>query len=525
MWLNNIISSPSKTFLTFCCFFIASSSFTSLFAVPAVLAVYLYGLFFVIIAAIIFFWNNRVYRFFILSFLLVVLGVWRYVVTLPDCTAQNEICSYANRRVTFVGYVSGEPAQKVDSVTYKITAQKIVISNEREKSLSQLDNGQRSLGVNPLEMTSKVVGAVSMKNRLYPSFAYGDTLEITCNLEKPISNDQGTFHYDKYLSRYGMSAICLNPIIKKIGSGSGNKALQYIFTFKNYLNNKLASLWPEPEGSLMAGILYGSKNGLPPYLTNSFSRTGVSHIIAVSGFNITIIAVVLMSLLIYFGLYRQQAFYAVIAVIVLFTIFSGLSASAVRAAVMGIVVLVGKQMGRNARIGNVLVLTVAVMQLGNPYLVLWDVGFQLSFLATLGLVYVSPFLEKFAARFTPSWLERIAEPLVTTLAAIITTFPLILYQFGTFSIIAPLVNILLLWIIPWIMLAGFLSVIGAVIFTPLGQIIAAVTHFGLAYVILVVQYFGKKSWASANIPIPFWLMTVMYSLLIIIIAKNKTKKF
>ena len=165
------------------------------------------------------------------------------------------------------------------------------------------------------------------------------------------------------------------------------------------------------------------------------------------------------------------------------------------------------------------------MQLGNPYLVLWDVGFQLSFLATLGLVYVSPLLEKYAERYTPPWLEKIAEPLTTTLSAIIATFPLILYQFGTFSIIAPLVNILLLWIIPWIMLAGFLSVIAAVIFTPLGQIVAAVTHFGLAYVILVVQFFGKKSWASTMIPIPFWLMIVMYVVLIIVIVKNKKTDF
>ena len=297
-WLNNIISSPSKTFLTFCCFFIASSSIASLFALPSTLSIYLYGLFFIIIAAVIFFWDNRIYRFFILILLLVVLGVWRYDITVPDCTTESEICSYADRRVTFVGFVSDEPAQKVDSVTYKITA-------------TTLNN-------------HKMSGAVSMKNRLYPSFAYGDTLEIICSLERPISNDQGTFHYDKYLSRYGMSAICLNPIIKKVGTGSGNKALQYIFTFKNYLNTKLSSLWPEPEGSLMAGILYGSRSGLPPYLTNSFSRTGVSHIIAVSGFNITIIAVVLMSLLIYFGLYRQQAFYAVVVVIILFTIFSGL---------------------------------------------------------------------------------------------------------------------------------------------------------------------------------------------------------
>jgi competence protein ComEC len=170
------------------------------------------------------------------------------------------------------------------------------------------------------------------------------------------------------------------------------------------------------------------------------------------------------------------------------------------------------------------VLTVAIMQLSNPYLVLWDAGFQLSFLATLGLVYVSPLLEKFAERITVSWLEKIIEPLTTTLAAIIATFPLILYQFGTFSFIAPLVNVLLLWLIPWLMLAGLVSVIGAVVFMPLGKLLAAVTHFGLAYVILVVRYFGELPWASASQSIPLWMMFVMYGGIIWVVTRNTKQK-
>ena len=129
----------------------------------------------------------------------------------------------------------------------------------------------------------------------------------------------------------------------------------------------------------MAGLLYGERSGLPLELADNFSRTGVSHIIAVSGYNISIVALALMSLFINLGLARPRAFWLVVAGIILFVIFTGAGASVVRAGIMGLIVLLAGQLGRLSRIGNVLIFTAALMLLFNPYVLIWDAGFQLSF--------------------------------------------------------------------------------------------------------------------------------------------------
>ena len=266
----------------------------------------------------------------------------------------------------------------------------------------------------------------------------------------------------------------------------------------------MAQLWPEPDSSLLGGLLYGDRNGLSKELTNNFNRVGLSHIVAVSGYNITIIATAVMSVLIFIGLYRRQAFWLAVAIIILFVIFTGASASAVRAGVMGSVFLVGQYLGRPSRAAPSLVLAAAVMILFNPYILFYDAGFQLSALATAGMIFLAE--------------DGVIK---TTVAAIVATLPLILYQFGRLSLVALPVNILVLWIIPYVMLAGFLSIVAAAIFYPLGQIIAYVTGIGLKYIIFFVNLFGDWSWSSIETKIPLWLMILMYGgIIYYVIRKN-----
>ncbi len=486
--------SKSKTFLAFCFCFIAGSAIGSLFIIPNAVAFYLYLSLFFLAAGLIIFWSKLSARFYIFCFLFLVFGLWRYAVTLPDCGNHSTLCFYNGRSVSFVGIVSDEPQQKIDGISYTVAVNDV--------------GGQM------------VTGKVLVKNRLYPVYSYGDQLSISCKLMAPETPPGSVFHYDKYLARFGIWSACGYPNLKKISSGGGNPLFCAILNFKTFLNNHVNLLWVEPEGSLMSGLLYGARSSLPAYLVDDFSRTGISHIVAVSGFNITIIAIVLMNLLIYLGFFRQRAFYVIVAVTILFVIFTGLTASAIRAAVMGIAVLTARQVGRGTRIVNVLVLTVAVMQIFNPYLLIWDVGFQLSFLALVGLVYVSPVIIKFIK--LPAIIQ---EPLAQTLSAIIATLPLMLYQFGTISLSAPLVNILILWIVPWLMLSGAVTIGVSLIFFPLGRLFAFITHFGLSYVIMIVQFFGEKSWSSALVQIPLWLMFLMYGILVYILyryAKDKS---
>lgn len=515
--IKKIIASKNKTFLAFCFSFILGAGLFSWFDWHQMDAVYLYGALFILGAAVIIFWNNKLYRFVGLCFLFFIFGAWRFLITVPNCRDPAAVCFYNDKKITLQGIIAEEPDRRIEATYYTVAA-----TNYRGRVLVKLPN--------------------------YPEYQYGERMAFSCSLKVPTNQEDSTFRYDKYLASSGVWSVCSFPSVVSAAPGPAAETvliflMRPILQFKDGIATRIERLWPEPVASFVASILYGSKAGLPAELSTNFSRTGITHIIAVSGFNVTIIATVLMSILITLGLWRRQAFWVVIAVIILFTIFSGLSASAVRAAVMGLIVLTGQYLGRLSRMGTVLIFTAAVMMLGNPYVLLWDAGFQLSFLATLGLVYVSPILSSVIARseerttkqspVRPDNLnkgiaaflsvarnDKIFEPLVSTLSAIIATTPLIMYQFGRLSLVAPLVNILVLWIIPWLMLFGFVAVVLSFIFFPLGQLVAWVGALGLWYVILVATFFGRQSWSAINFSLPWWTMLGLYTVLIYYVQKK-----
>ena len=283
--------------------------------------------------------------------------------------------------------------------------------------------------------------------------------------------------------------------------------MRTILAMKNNIAEKVNLLWPEPHASFMAGLLYGYRGGLGR-LNDLFARTGVTHIVAISGYNITIVATILITVCIHLLIPRQKAFWLVSLGIVLFVLFAGASASVVRAGVMGILVLVARQMGRMSRIGNVLVLTAVIMTLHNPFVLVWDAGFQLSFLSTVGLVYLAPImLPRF--RWMPEVLG-LQESVVSTISATVVTLPLILFQFGRLSIVAVIVNVLILWIIPFIMMIGFGAVLASFLFLPIARIISWIAWIGLEYIIQIVTFFAGLPFAAIDIRISFWLMCALY---------------
>jgi competence protein ComEC len=223
------------------------------------------------------------------------------------------------------------------------------------------------------------------------------------------------------------------------------------------------------------------------------------------------------------GLWRRQAFWMVVVSVWLFVVLVGLSASAVRAAIMGTIVILGERLGRPLSIGTVLVFTASLMLLHNPLVLLYDAGFQLSFLATLGLVYISPLINHKINLKTPSDLTRaISESFAVTLSAIIATLPLMLFQFGTISLVALPANLIVVPIIPWIMLASFVSVLASVVFFPLGQAVALLTSFGLQYVIRLATFFGSVPGSTVSITIPWWAMVISY-LVVVWYVQRKSK--
>ena len=189
---------------------------------------------------------------------------------------------------------------------------------------------------------------------------------------------------------------------------------------------------------------------------------------------------------------------------------------------MGVVVLLSKQIGRLSQVGRILILTAFLMLLVNPRLLFFDAGFQLSFAATLGLVYISPLLEDYFKKIPK--LFGIRDALLTTFSAIIATTPLILFLFGRFSLVAPLANLLILPIIPLTMAVGFGSLIISAIYLPLGQWAGFLVWLPLTYIIRIVEYLGAFGWSAIDLPkFPWWLMVPMYGIMITIVYRLSSK--
>jgi len=251
-------------------------------------------------------------------------------------------------------------------------------------------------------------------------------------------------------------------------------------------NKSIEKILPEPQASFLAGLLFGLDKNIPKDLLEDFNKTGTRHIIALSGYNITIIASLIMGFLLWIGFWRKHAFYIAIIAIIFFVLLTGASASVSRAAIMGILVLISQQVGRLSNPRNLLALAAFLMIFKEPTALLNNIGLQLSFAATIGIIYLSPYLKK------------LPEILATTLSAQIAVAPIILFYFRQISLISPLANLLVLPIIPITMLAGFLATVIGVLFPLIGIFLAWPAWLFLSYEIKIIGLLAKVPFAGLN---------------------------
>ena len=339
---------------------------------------------------------------------------------------------------------------------------------------------------------------VLVTTNLYPEFEYGDLLSIEGKLQSPKNFDD--FDYINYLAKDGIFSIAYYPKISKVSKDAFFRPKEIaifenlkislfknIFKVKKAFEESVERVIAEPNAALINGILLGSRQNIPQDLREAFNKTGTTHILAISGYNITIVGLYISSLLMFF-MRRQKAFWFTVLGIILFTILTGASASVVRAAIMGVLVLLAYREGRFYSMTNSLVFAGAVMIALNPKILRFDVGFQLSFLATLGLIYLSPFIRDKLER-VPNFLN-FKENFIATVSAQIMVLPVVLYNFGRFSILSLPANVLILPAVPITMFFGFLAGVFGLIWSKFGQLFGLIAWFLAEYEILIVKLFN-----------------------------------
>lgn len=354
-------------------------------------------------------------------------------------------------------------------------------------------------------------------------YEYGDVVRAECLLKIP-ENFSADFDYRMYLAKDKIYYLCDQARLEKLDENRGSKIYALAIDWKNKISEKIEERIPAPEAGLLAGLLLGGDNKLSQKMRENFSRTGMTHIVAVSGYNVTIIAEYLMLLGIFLGLWRKQVFWFALFGITFFIFMIGFPSSAVRAGVMGSLLLWAMKNGRLGNSTNAVVLAAAVMLFLNPLLLRWDIGFQLSFLATLGIIFLYPLFENYFMKKNKAF--GLGEILFLTISAQIFVLPVILLNFHNLSLISPLANVLVLPIVPLTMLLGFLAVALDFIFPPLAMIFSWLAFLSLKYETMIINFLAGLEWASVEIENFTWFgALVWYVALVgcIIIWKRKNK--
>ncbi|MCK4553650.1 ComEC/Rec2 family competence protein [Candidatus Parcubacteria bacterium] len=455
---------------------------------------------------------GRLHLWFLFG-LFLFLGMWRYVIGLPANTA-DKIWYYNGQTATVVGVVANEPDLRQRNQKLEID----VYSMEVKGAKFPIGN------LAPLNVEGKIL----VTTNLYPRYNYGDELEIICKLQAP--EKFSGFAYDRYLARYDIYSVCYYPLLRPLGHGEqarssivelGENGLpsialakeglyKKIFNYKNKLRGVMDYGLSEPEASLARAIILGDKKGIPDDLREKFSQAGISHIVAISGMHISILAVLMMSLLLGIGLPRKKAFWLASLFLIFYIMLIGLPASAMRAGLMGFLVLWAMNLGRLNKLTNSLVLAAVVLLLINPKLLRDDIGFQLSFLAVLGIAYCYPILDKWFDKIKISKMKGVRDIFNITIAAQIFTLPIIALNFSQVSIVSLISNLLVLWTLPVLMIASLIAITLSLIFSNFAFVFFLPAWLLLKYIIIVVEWLTKLPYAYVEIDYLWWGWVVVY---------------
>ncbi|MBI2024131.1 ComEC/Rec2 family competence protein [Candidatus Giovannonibacteria bacterium] len=327
----------------------------------------------------------------------------------------------------------------------------------------------------------------------YPEVNYGDRLKISGTLKEP-ENFEADGVYIKWKEHLAKDNIYYEMSLPAVLSKNrenlsiGEKIKQSLFTIKHKFLQNLSRVIPEPHNSFLAGITIGERASLPQDLKEGFKKVGIMHLVVLSGYNISIVSDYIMKFLGYLPISKiLQAFIAT-GGIILFATLTGGSATVVRAAIMGILLLWARESGKIYEAMVALLFAAFLMVFVNPKILRFDTSFQLSFLATAGLIILSARLDKIL-RFIPNFW-KLRENLVSTLSAQIFVMPLLISIGGKFTWATIPANLLILSAIPLTMFFGFMAGLFGFISYYISWVFSFPAYILLAYELWIVKIFS-----------------------------------
>ena len=420
----------------------------------------------------------------------------------------SEIAKYNGYSGTVTGLVVAEPARRTGRLAVPASEDRIIFQLASENIFVNSE-------------TFDVSGLVLVEANRGAEVQYGDRIRATGRLAVPASWD--TFSYADYLARHGVFSILQRAGVETIDSGRGSGLMAALLSLKETVRRSIASALPEPQAGLLTGILLGDESGIAPQLEEAFTQVGAAHIVAISGFNMVIISGIVLR--VFSGLFRGNPTIVTLnalSVIAAYSLLVGASPSVLRAALMSGLLVIGSQLKRKTFVPTSLAISTLLLSIADPN-VLLDIGFQFSFLAVLGL---SLFAEPLSARFRRLLETRfphrpttvlhsfLNEPLIVSIAAQITTLPLVILYFGRLSLVALPVNLLIVPVQSAVLLLGLCAAALFTIVPVIGMLFFWAELVFLSWTTFVVRGFAGLGFAEISVELDGRLIQAFYVLLI-----------
>lgn len=417
---------------------------------------------FVISLAVAVSWYGTVSRWKLISLVAMfalgfVFGLWRADASLAFARDER----WEGSIISSTGVVSAEPVQSKRSQRLTITL------NSCEEDIAYCHGGR------VLYWAPK-----------WEEFSYGDKLVLNCTLKK-IENFTDEFDWHMYLAKDRIFYECADGRVSRTKETGGNIFVGTLMQVREKLEANINQVVPQPEAALGNGLLFGGSERLSEDMQEKFSDTSMTHIVAVSGYNVSILSAYFLIIATTIGFKRQRAFWFAVLGVFIFVAMIGFPSSAIRAGIMGVMLLWAIRQGKLSESVRVLLFAGVIMLAWNPLLLRYDIGFQLSFLATLGILLGSIFWGDLARGEDKTF--GLKDTLFVTLAAQLFVLPLILYHFHQFSILSLAANLLILGIVPITMLFVFLASVLGFVFLPLAQVFGWLGYLLLRYETLVIE--------------------------------------
>lgn len=406
-------------------------------------------------------------------------GGLRYQLAQPS-HEPDSLLYYVNQpNLKITGIVTSEPVYTAKTDSYRLSVSEISLPNS----------------------SVKVSGDIFVRTATNPPRNSGDKLQVQGTLKLPVEVESDGFPYRDYLARQGIYVTLDYPHTQLLATDQNFFLLNWLNSARAAARNIIKASIQGDEGDLLVAVLLGDRQGLSPNIKQDFQLSDTVHILAISGSNITI-AIGLMLLVLRRMFKRKTALVLAMSGAILYVLMLGATPSAVRGGLMGSLAIIGILLGREYVGLTGLQIAALLMTIAQP-LLLWNIGFELSFLGTLGLFLIArPLEEKMAG-----WPPIVREGVALTISAEATTLPLTMFYFHQLSFVAVFANLFGVPALELILASGALTVIGGGLFAPLGVALGWISWLFAAYLLGTVHFFAVLPFGQALVPNfhPIWI--------------------